>query len=378
LLIGFVGDTSFSGIFSEKQDIGFIDVSIINRLKNNHFNIVNLEGPLSNSTPLPRRGSTMGPPEKAELLKSINCNIFNLANNHIMDAGNQGLLDTQAIAEDNSILFFGAGGNLEIASKPLFLNHNGVSVSIIGVSHQEGLLASESRPGVFSDKYRTKIRERIMECKNISDWVILCYHGGEEFTFCPSPSKRNKLKSFIEDGANLVIAHHSHTVQGYENYRDGIIYYSLGNFIFDTAYQRNNIGTTQSVVLFVKFSTSNFQIEAIFTEIDRMKEQVLPHPSNEKFREFSEENYLEEWTKDCNRYYKILIDRTRRYSIINNPQSKIAFMNKISYLRPFLVELKIIFVLLRNLIKRGPQREIAVGFLRFQLQGLFGGFPPES
>lgn len=373
MLIGFVGDTSFSGFFSEKQDIGFIDVRIINRLKNNHFNVVNLEGSLSNTPPLPRRGSTMGSPEKAELLKSINCNIFNLANNHIMDAGVQGLLDTKSIAEDNSILCFGAGENLEVASKPLFLKNNGVSVSIIGVSHEEGLIASESRPGVFSDKHRTKIRERILECKDISDWVIICYHGGEEFTFCPSPSKRDKLKSFIKDGADLVIAHHSHTVQGYENYRNGTIYYSLGNFIFDTPYQRNNIGTTQSVVLFIKFSKAIFQIKTLFTEIDRMEEKVLPLPSNENFREFFEGSYLEEWARDCGRYYEFFIGKTRRSLIINNSESKLAFMNKLTYLRPFLVELKVVFIFMRNLTRKGPQREIAIGFFKFKLQKFLGG-----
>lgn len=371
MLIGFTGDVSFSGFFSQKEDVDFVDERIINRLRDNDFNIFNLEGPLSNSEPLPQKGSTMGSPTKIKLLNKLGCNVFNLANNHIMDAGIQGFFDTKTIAEDNSILFFGAGENLEVASKPLFVRKNEVSVSIIGVSHQEGLLASESGPGVFSDKHRAKIRERISECKNNTDWVILCYHGGEEFTFCPSPSRRDKLTSFIEDGADLVIAHHSHTVQGYEIYRGGAIFYSLGNFVFDTPYQRINPGTTQSAILMVEFSKTKFEVEAIFSEIDRMDEKVLLLDNNQQFREFNDENHAKEWAEDCGRYYKSLIAKVKCSPIISNPQRKIAFLNKLFFLRRFLVGMKIIFIFLRSLIKKGSQREISIGFLRYKLEKIF-------
>src|SRR5690606_35311399 len=120
------------------------------------------------------------------------------------------------------------------------------------------------------------------------------------------------------------------------------------------------IGTTQSVVLFIKFSKAIFQIKTLFTEIDRMEEKVLPLPSNENFREFFEGSYLEEWARDCGRYYEFFIGKTRRSLIINNSESKLAFMNKLTYLRPFLVELKVVFIFMRNLTRKGPQREIAI------------------
>jgi len=363
--IGMVGDVNFSNLFSNKESADFIDNIIIDELMKNNYNIFNIEGPLTFENAIPKKGTSLiSKPDKVNILKDLNCNIFNLANNHIMDAGLAGLEETILIAKRNNIMWFGAGRNLYEASRPLFIRKNDVSVALFGICHPEGLLATENTPGIFADKDLSLIQKLITEYRKKSNWIIICYHGGEEYTFYPSPSRRLKLRKFIDMGADIVVSNHSHTIQGYEYFKKGIIFYSLGNFIFDIPHQRDIEGTDQSVIINIKISKDNISYEPIFSSYDRDKNYINASSCNKYFHSLSDKTYRKKWNADCYRLYMNLYISYKNKKLINNPTNKLYILNKIKILKPYLVILKIIYTSVRGCMQKN-EREKYFGVYKY-------------
>ena len=86
-------------------------------------------------------------------------------------------------------------------------------------------------------------------------------HEGHEFSQIPMPYLRNKYHRFLEYGADIVVGHHPHVVQNYEKVGDKIIFYSLGNFIFDTDYQRLQNYTENGILLKLSFTQDSYSWE---------------------------------------------------------------------------------------------------------------------
>src|SRR5690606_26373205 len=74
----------------------------------------------------------------------------------------------------------------------------------------------------------------IQKAKENADYVILIVHGGHEYNNIPSPETVKRYRFFVDAGANIVIGHHPHHYSGYEKYKNGLVFYSLGNFLFDS------------------------------------------------------------------------------------------------------------------------------------------------
>ena len=110
------------------------------------------------------------------------------------------------------------------------------------------MIASKNTEGVFCDIYEDHIRSKIIKAKTKCDWLILNYHGGEEYTRYPMPKKRSKLKKYLNYGVDVIIGHHPHVVQGIEKIDNKFIFYSLGNFIFDIKQQRDKKYINDSVL----------------------------------------------------------------------------------------------------------------------------------
>ena len=207
LKISFVGDTSFTGIFYDKLLEGeeIFNLNILNQIKSTDYFICNLEGPATNKVNYLRSDiNVVNPPNSIDYLKKRSINIFNLANNHVFDCGFEGFQDTLERLVSLDLLYFGAGKNIAEASKILYLKKNNIIVSLIGIGQNEGLLAGKNSEGIFSVNYFNLLKEKVYEASNNSDWVIVNYHGGEEYTLYPSPEKRkflNKIASI--NGVNI-------------------------------------------------------------------------------------------------------------------------------------------------------------------------------
>ncbi|NLE27468.1 MAG: CapA family protein [Clostridiaceae bacterium] len=330
ITIAFSGDVSFSGIFSTLHDSSFVSEEIKRFLSEADHSVFNIEGPLTSSASRDKKGVSLSSgPEKNTVLKELGCDIFNLANNHIMDCGIAGLEDTLAVARTNDQQAFGAGTNLQNASAPLFLHKEGIAVALIAVAHPEGPLASSTSPGIFCDNQRELIKKAILECKKRSDAVILNYHGGEEFTFVPMPRRRMQFIEYIDWGADVVIGHHPHVVQGYEMHNGKHIFYSLGNFIFNLDSHRACLGTDESVLLKLIIDKNTVAFDACFTKSNLNSGQIMADTSNAKFFEYSAIEYGSLWEMECLRTLKHHYISIKQRALIANPSSHLRFFNAI-------------------------------------------------
>lgn len=233
--ISAVGDIAFVGPFlSNPSEVPFESVAPL--LIDSDLTVGNLEHPLLNEgTPVIGKCTLKGNPDWANILNDIGIGVVSLANNHMMDYGAEGLITTMEVLEKAGIQFMGAGRNIFEAVKPLFLKVNGYRVAFLArsdVDVKSKCYASEDFAGVARyDEEET--RQAIHTCRKSADVVILLIHWGIEEYVYPSPQQRSTARDLIISGADLILGHHPHVLQGMERFSGGYTAYSLGNFVFN-------------------------------------------------------------------------------------------------------------------------------------------------
>jgi poly-gamma-glutamate synthesis protein (capsule biosynthesis protein) len=160
-------------------------------------------------------------PESVEGLKYAGFNVLSLANNHIMDHGREAMLDTMKILSENNIKCL-----MEGAEEQVVFDIKGMRIAFIAFN----LVKEETIGEIVTAE---KIIERVTSAKELGDILIVSLHWGDEYISRPSPKQIEMGRKIIDAGANLVIGHHPHVLQGIERYNSGMIAYSLGNFVFD-------------------------------------------------------------------------------------------------------------------------------------------------
>jgi len=231
-------------------------------------------------------------PEATAVLRKIGADIWSIGNNHTMDAGRDGVVSTRKIAADLGCMTIGAGLNEVEASEPVYLDEAG-GIGMFGVSYMaECIPATATEPGIFRWDDMEYIAKRISEVKSRCRWCIVVAHGGEEFTSLPSPYTRERYLKYLEMGADVVVGHHPHVPENYELFDNGkAIFYSLGNFIFDTNYQRVHLYTNQGVLLKLNFTEEHMDFEALGIQILRGEERIAAAPLPEVFTNIPAEEY---------------------------------------------------------------------------------------
>jgi len=179
-------------------------------------------------------------------LKNAGFNILNLANNHIMDYGEKALAETITNLNDKEILTVGAGENLVEATKALIININDVCIGFLSFTY--AWPAKKNKPGCAPIDKKL-ISKLVHSVSDKTDVVIVSIHTGLEYVNIPSRENIALFRSIVDMGADLVLGHHPHTIQGIEKYKNGLIAYSLGNFIFDTPdYKIRELSYTKTAV----------------------------------------------------------------------------------------------------------------------------------
>jgi poly-gamma-glutamate synthesis protein (capsule biosynthesis protein) len=198
------------------------------------FRIFNLEVPLTNTeAPIAKCGPNLiSPPSTIEGIKSIGVDFLTLANNHILDQGEQGLYSTIDILSKNNIAFAGVGSNLNEASRPYIFEIEGKKIGIYCCAEHEFTIATERAAGANPFDPLESL-EHIKDLKSQADYVIVLYHGGKEHCRYPSPYLQKVCRKCVEKGADLVVCQHSHCIGCEEKYLNGTIVYGQGNFLFD-------------------------------------------------------------------------------------------------------------------------------------------------
>jgi poly-gamma-glutamate capsule biosynthesis protein CapA/YwtB (metallophosphatase superfamily) len=192
-------------------------------------------------------------PKSVAGLVAAGFDVVTLANNHMMDYGPLALEDTLFTLKKAGIAYTGAGMNRAEARQPAFLTApNGKRFAFLAYSltFPEVFWATANRPGTAHGN-PAHFPDDIGKAKEQADFVIVSFHWGKELQFYPSDYQKNYGKRSIDAGADLVIGHHPHVLQGLEVYKGKLIAYSLGNFLFGS-YSKN---CTDSVILGVDFDS---------------------------------------------------------------------------------------------------------------------------
>ena len=280
ITITFTGDIGFDKYMKDKwADEELITPAVLDFVKNTDHLMVNVEGPLSEGEKQIKEGAVVSlthsmDPGAVTFLNRIGADIWNICNNHIMDAGPKGLADTLLLAGQNHAITVGAGMNIDEARKPVIIDAAG-GIGIIGVGYQRACRkADEETPGCFSWSDMEGIKAAIEDIKNRCRWCIVSAHGGEEFTALPMPYTRERYLEYLNLGADIVVGHHPHVPMNYETVGNKMIFYSLGNFVFDTDYQRSQFNTEYGIIVKLRFTAEEFAFEPMGIKINRELERV--------------------------------------------------------------------------------------------------------
>jgi len=296
--IAFTGDLGFSSKYFrgtyDKADL--LAQSLVDYLSDTDHTVVNVEGCVGNikaSAAKPLVHSN--PPECLNFLKKINGNIWALANNHVTDCGREGVESTLSIAEENGIQTVGLGLNMAQAEKPIIIENDGADIGIIAVTQEETEQATDDREGCVLWDNNEKIARMIAQVKEKCRWCVVIVHSGPEFCQLMPPPVRKQYKKYLEFGADIVIGHHPHVVENYEKFGDKIIFYSLGNFIFDTDYQRLQRYTEYGVFVKFYFEKDRFTWDYRTMRIDRDTQTIVSSDPPAIFTNVSAGQYALLW-----------------------------------------------------------------------------------
>lgn len=171
-----------------------------------------------------------------DALKNSGFNMLLLANNHMMDFGESGLLATKASIQSAGIDSIGAGGNFDEAYSYHIKSINGLKIGIVNACEaQFGVhdFYTDSSKAGYAWINHPKIDLNIIELRKKCDFVIVFAHAGLENESIPQIEWRYRYKHLCDLGADAVIASHPHVPQGFEKHKESVIFYSLGNFYFD-------------------------------------------------------------------------------------------------------------------------------------------------
>ena len=276
--IVFTGDIGFDRYMTGKwADKDLLSEPLLDFLRSGDHLCINVEGAIINAEDNGTRGVFFHSmdPRAVGVFDKMGADIWSIGNNHTMDAGVEGIVSTYEYARKSGATAFGAGLNDREASEPVYLDEAG-GIGIFGVSYMaECIPATKTEPGIFRWDDMEYIKRRIDEIRSRCRWCVIVAHGGEEFAPMPNPYTRDRYLKYLEMGADAVVAHHPHVPENYEITPDGkMIFYSLGNFIFDTDYQRVHRYTDTGVVLKLTFSRDTMEFSAAGTRIDRETERV--------------------------------------------------------------------------------------------------------
>ncbi|MFA5421136.1 MAG: CapA family protein [Patescibacteria group bacterium] len=218
------------------------------------------------------------------VLKDIGFSVLSLANNHIPDFGQKGIMDTINYLDSVGILYVGAGENIDRANSPVYIERGNKIFSFLAYNDSDVVPsryeASENKGGTAFLRI-DKMQEAVSLAKENSDFVIVSMHSGVEYVFEPNKNQVNFARAAIDAGADLVIGHHPHVVQTMERYKDKYIFYSLGNFIFDQSWSEK---TKEGLIVKIFFQENDVLKIEFLPVVSEKLAQPRPANSNEAKR----------------------------------------------------------------------------------------------
>src|SRR5690554_3827878 len=308
-----------------------IDKSVQDLFSKADYRIVNLEAPITDDrleNKIIKTGPHLRMSEQTAIsvLNQLNIDGVTLANNHILDYGTKGLLDTFDTLKSKEIAYVGAGTNLKDAAKYITLNKEGVKIAVINFCENEWSIAEEDSPGANPMDIIDNANQ-IKEAIATHDKVIVIVHGGHEYYNLPSPRMQKQYRFYAEQGADIVVGHHTHCISGNEVHKGVPIYYSLGNFLFTSQSTIEDWYT--GLVLEVNIEKGN--LTSKLHPVEQQKETFELSLLNGKKREdimtriskynaiiADEEKLKSEWNNYVDTKYDVYLNYWSPFSFISN------------------------------------------------------------
>ena len=279
--ISFVGDVSLADnwfiapVYDERGGIsGILGDKMLKIMTSSDVMIANSEFTVSSrGAKIPNKMYTFrAKKERLSIYDEMGVDMVTLANNHVYDYGADAFLDMLDAFNEYKIPHIGAGHNSEEAKKPFYFIINGYKFAFVSATRAEKFIltpgATDTEPGVFRCYDPTDMINLIKELRPNNDYVIPIIHFGRENSHSLEDEQVSSAKAYIDAGADMVVGHHAHTLQGIEIYNDKPIIYNLGNFLFnnetiDTALFQvllNNDGTMEYYMIPALQSNSKTEV----------------------------------------------------------------------------------------------------------------------
>ncbi|MBU4128599.1 CapA family protein [bacterium] len=272
--------------------------------KDADISFANLESPLSTKgEPVPNKEYTFrANPKVAEGLKDAGFDVLSLANNHILDYGGEALFETIEVLDSKMIFHIGAGKNIQEAREPIILKVKNKKFGFLAYSNTfpEEFWAKEEKAGTAYGKF-SSVKEDVKELKEKVDFLIISFHWGDEEQVSPQEYQRNLAHLAIDNGADIILGHHTHMLSGIETYKNGVIIYSLGNFAFGSYSEK----AKESAIFRFYFSKDRLQkLEiipiSVYNKEVRFQPQILKDREAERVLE-----RIQELSKEFNTKIKV-------------------------------------------------------------------------
>lgn len=212
--------------------------AVASYLKVADVTIGNLESPLSSGgvKNTEKDVTFRGDPRGVEGLAAAGFDLLSLGNNHVLDYGPDALADTLASLDARSIGHAGAGADKSAAWKPAVVERDGTTVALLSFSHvlPVGFIATDTRAGLAQGRNNMDaVTAAVRSAKKQYDYVIVSFHWGVEYADDANGDQVRDAHMTIDAGADMVLSHHPHVIQAVEFYKNRLIAYSTGDFVFD-------------------------------------------------------------------------------------------------------------------------------------------------
>lgn len=256
-------------------DFSFPFLKIADEMKKADLVFGNLESQISD------KGQNVGSiysfrasPEAIEGLVFAGFDVLSPANNHALDYGREALADSLKRLVAAGLAPVGAGQEAQ-AFAPAIKTIKGTRIAFFAYTDlgPKSWLAGKDEIGValVSENNLERVKADIKLAKELADIVVVSFHSGEEYQAEPTESQITFSRAFIDAGADIVVNHHSHIIQGSEKYHAGDIFYGLGNFVFDQGFSRE---TLEGEI--VEITIENKKIKKVVAKKIKMNEFFQP------------------------------------------------------------------------------------------------------
>ncbi|BDV41117.1 capsular polysaccharide biosynthesis protein [Geotalea uraniireducens] len=282
ITINFVGDIMLAGSATslfDRQGYDYPFSATAPLLQTGDLCVGNLEAPITRTGTefTEKRYHFRTNPAATIALRHAGFSVLTLANNHMMDFGAQGLRETLANLNHQGIQFTGAGESLNEARRAALVRVKGKTIAFLAYSLTQPVefFATGNSAGT-APGYALFYQEDVRKARAVADYVIVSFHWGEERRSLPKPYQTAAAHRAIDAGADAVIGHHPHVLQGIEIYRGKPILYSLGNFAFGS----RSTAAAHSIIGRIHLADAGSYLEILPLNVLYSDVRYQPQPAN--------------------------------------------------------------------------------------------------